>query len=575
MRTSRDNREGEAMNVGDWLRSIDLGQYESAFRNNDIDDAVLASLTAEDLKDLGVSIVGHRRKMLNAIGGLAAKSAPAGDAPAGVPPPHVAPATGMAEEAAERRQLTVLFCDLAGSTAMSTRLDPEDMRNVIRAYQDCCARIIAHYDGFVAKFMGDGVLAYFGFPQAHEDDAERSVRAGLELVDAVSRLPTRAGDCLRARVGVATGVVIVGDVVGEGSAQERAVVGETPNLAARLQARAQPGGVLIADLTRRLIGDAFELLSLEPQQMRGFEAPVVAWAVLREANYESRFEASRSSWMTPFVGREPEVAALIEQWRDARAGEGKVVLLSGEAGIGKSRILATLRERVADERILTIRYQCSPHHVNNAFHPIISQIWRAAEFVAEESAATRLEKLEALALRSRVEPQAVVPFVASLCSVRFEERYGPLEKSPAEQKERLIAALLALFEGLAKDAPVLALLEDAHWIDPSSLEVFGRLVDRAPQLRALLVVTFRPDFAPPWIGSAHVHTLALSRFGRRHALAMIDRVVGGKALPAEVLEQIVAKTDGVPLFVEELTKTVLEIRITAPRRAAPMFSPPR
>ena len=547
------------MDVGDWLRNIDLGQYEGAFRDNEIDEEVLRSLTAEDLKDLGVVIVGHRRRMLTAIAELSAM-APTPDAATGggASPPPAAEKAETVEAAAERRQLTVLFCDLAGSTAMSAHLDPEDMREVIRAYQDCCAGVIAHFDGFVAKFMGDGVLAYFGFPQAHEDDAERAVRAGLELVDAVAKLETRAGEPLKARIGVATGVVVVGDLVGEGSAQERAVVGDTPNLAARLQALAAPGGVLIADLTRRLLGDAFELESLGPQEVKGFATPVGAWAVLRDARAESRFEASRSSRMTPFVGREPEVASLIERWRDACAGEGKVALLSGEAGIGKSRILATLRERVADERHVTIRYQCSPHHLNDAFYPIVSQIWRAAEFVAEEPAAARLEKLEAMARRSRVELRDVVPFVASLCSVPFEERYGPLEKSPAEQKERLIGALLALFEGLAKDAPVLALLEDAHWIDPSSLEVFSRLIDRAPGLRALLVVTFRPEFAPPWIGPAHVHSLALGRFGRRHALAMIDCVAQRKALPAEVLEQIVAKTDGVPLFVEELTKTVLE-----------------
>ena len=273
----------------------------------------------------------------------------------------------------------------------------------------------------------------------------------------------------------------------------------------------------------------------------------------------TRFEASRSGRMTPFVGREPEVALLVERWRDASGGEGNVVLLSGEAGIGKSRILTTLRERVAEEPHINIRYQCSPHHVNDAFYPIVSQIWRAAQFVSEESPAARLEKLEAMAVRSKLEPKEVVPFVASLCSVPFEGRYLPIEMAPSEQKERTIEALLALFEGLTKEAPVLALLEDAHWIDPSSLEVFTRLVDHTPKLRACLVITFRPDFVAPWVDHAHVDSLALSRFGRRHALAMIDRVAGGKALPAEVLEQIVAKTDGVPLFVEELTKTVLEL----------------
>ena len=540
------------MDIGEWLRSLGLDQYEEAFRDNEIGGEILPTLTADDLKDLGVTIVGHRRKMLTAISELSAPPARSAE------PASLAPTAERAHDAAERRQLTVMLCDLAGSTAMSARLDPEDMREIIRTYQDACSAVVARYDGFVAKFMGDGVLAYFGFPRAHEDDAERAVRAGLDLANAVARLETRAGEPLTVRIGVATGIVIVGDIVGEGASQEQAVVGDTPNLAARLQASAEPGRVVIADSTRRLLGDAFEVRSLGLLDLKGFSAPTPAWAVLREAENVTRFEASRSGRMTPFVGREPEVALLVERWRDASGGEGNVVLLSGEAGIGKSRILTTLRERVAEEPHINIRYQCSPHHVNDAFYPIVSQIWRAAQFVSEESPAARLEKLEAMAVRSKLEPKEVVPFVASLCSVPFEGRYLPIEMAPSEQKERTIEALLALFEGLTKEAPVLALLEDAHWIDPSSLEVFTRLVDHTPKLRACLVITFRPDFVAPWVDHAHVDLLALSRFGRRHALAMIDRVAGGKALPAEVLEQIVAKTDGVPLFVEELTKTVLE-----------------
>jgi class 3 adenylate cyclase/tetratricopeptide (TPR) repeat protein len=539
------------MDVGEWLRSIGLRQYESAFRDNDIDGEVLRSLTADDLKDAGVTIVGHRRKILTAIAQLLpsptafSAAAEAERQPSTVAPTHAA---------AERRQLTVLFCDLAGSTAMSARLDPEDMREVIRGYQDICSGVIARYDGFVAKFMGDGILAYFGFPRAHEDDAERAVRAGLDLADEVARLQTRDGESLKIRVGIATGIVVAGDLIGQGSA----VIGDTPNLAARLQARAEPGGVLIADQTRRLLGDAFELRSLDMQQLKGFDAPVRAWAVLREAETETRFEASRSSRMTPFVGREPEVALLLDRWRDARSGEGKVTLLSGEAGIGKSRILATLRERIADAPHVAVAYQCSPHHVNDAFYPIVGQVWRAAEFASEEPSGVRLAKLEDMVRRSRLEPREIVPFIASLCAVQLEEPYEELETPPAERKERLIGALLALLEGLTKEAPALVLLEDAHWIDPSSLEMFNRLVDRMPELRAFLIITFRPEFVPPWLGEGHVHSLTLSRFGRRHALAMIDRVANGKALPAEVLEQIVAKTDGVPLFVEELTKTVLE-----------------
>jgi class 3 adenylate cyclase/tetratricopeptide (TPR) repeat protein len=451
-----------------------------------------------------------------------------------------------------------MFCDLAGSTAMSARLDPEDMREVIRAYQDACSGAVARYDGFVAKYMGDGVLAYFGFPRAHEEDAERAVRAGLDIATAVAKLETRAKETLKVRIGIATGIVVVGDLVGQGSAQEQAVVGDTPNLAARLQGLAEPGCVVIAESTRRLLGGAFELKPLGPQTLKGFDAPVPAWTVLREDENLSRFEASRSQGMTPFVGREHEVALLLDRWRNASEGEGQVALLSGEAGIGKSRILFALRERIGDAPHLRVRYQCSPHHVNDAFYPIASHVWHAAGFVSGEPGATRLAKLEAMIARSGLEPKAIAPFLAALLSIPGEGRYPPIEMAPSEQKERTIAALLALFEGLTKDAPVLAVLEDAHWIDPTALDVFSRLVDRLPNLRALLVVTFRPEFAAPWIGRANVASLQLSRFGRRQALAMVDGVAGGKALPAEVLEQIVAKTDGVPLFVEELTKTVLE-----------------
>jgi hypothetical protein len=329
-------------------------------------------------------------------------------------------------------------------------------------------------------------------------------------------------------------------------------------MAARLQALAEPGAVLIAESTRRLLGGAFELEPLGPQPLKGFNAPVLGWAVLREAENLSRFEASQSQGMTPFVGREHEVALLLDRWRDATEGEGQVVLLSGEAGIGKSRTLAALRERVGDEPHVRVRYQCSPRHVNDPFYPIISQIWHAARFVSGEPAAARLDKLEAMIARSGLEEKDIAPLVAALLSIPDEGRYPALEMAPAEQKERTIAALIALFAGLTKDAPVLALLEDAHWIDPTSLDVFSRLIDRLPELRALLVITFRPEFAASWVGRAHIASLQLSRFGRRHAIAMVDRVTGGKALPPEILEQIVAKTDGVPLFVEELTKTVLE-----------------
>ena len=536
------------MEVGDWLRSLGLGHYEAAFRDNAIDVDVLPELTESDLGQLGVRL-GDRKRLLKAIAALGLPGATTEPASPAAPP---------SRDTAERRQLTVMFCDLVGSTAMSARLDPEDMREVIRAYQDACSGAVARYDGFVAKFMGDGVLAYFGFPRAHEEDAERAVRAALDILNVVSKLDTAAGTALQVRVGIATGIVVVGDLVGQGSAQEQAVVGDTPNLAARLQALAEPGSALIAEGTRRLLGGTFELKELGPQNLKGFDAPVPAWRVVRESESVSRFEASRWRGLTPLVGREHEIALLLDRWNNATAGEGQVALLSGEAGIGKSRVLAALGDSIGVEPHLTVRYQCSPHHVNDAFYPISSQIWHAAGFAHGEQAAARLDKLEALAARSGLNPGEAAPLLAALLSIPVDGRYPPLELPPSEQKERTVAALIALLVGLTREAPVLALLEDAHWIDPTSLDVFSRIVDRLPGLRALLVVTFRPEFAAPWVGRGHVASLPLGRIGRRQAVALVDRVTGGRALPPEVLEQILAKTDGVPLFVEELTKAVLE-----------------
>ncbi|MGA9849158.1 MAG: adenylate/guanylate cyclase domain-containing protein [Roseiarcus sp.] len=547
---------GAAFDVGTWLNALGLQQYEAAFHENAIDGAVLPTLTADDLREMGVAAIGHRRRLMNAIAELAGAAA---DAAAGAGPDSGLTASPQRVPAsAERRHLTVMFCDLAGSTALSARLDPEDMGEVIRVYQDACSGVVTRYDGFVAKFMGDGILVYFGFPRAHEDDAERAVRAGLEIAALAPRLETRADEPLAVRIGVATGRVVVGDLIGQGSAQEQPVVGETPNLAARLQALAEPGGLLIADSTRRLLGAAFELKDLGQQDLRGFAAPTRVFAVLREDEDVNRFEAASAQRMTPFVGREPEVALLVERWRDARAGEGKVALLSGEAGIGKSRILAVLRERVGDERHIPVRYQCSPHHLNDAFYPIVVQIRRAAGLAGAPSPEARLDRIEAMAARSGLNPKEAAPLIASLCTIPFEGRYPPLDMAPAEQKERSIAVLIGLYQGLTREAPVLAILEDAHWIDPTSLEVFTRLIELAPRLHTLIVVSFRPDFAPQWIGRAHVELLSLGRLGRRHAVALIDRVAAGKALPDKVLDQIVAKTDGVPLFIEELTKTVLE-----------------
>ncbi len=543
------------MDVWSWLRDLGLEDYAQAFRANDIDAKVLSRLTAEDLIALGVTSVGHRRKLLDAIAGLRDGPSPASTEPAG-------PAMPKATEA-ERRHLTVLFCDLVGSTALSATLDPEDMREVITAYQSCCAGEIARFEGHVAKFMGDGVLAYFGWPKAHEDDAERAVRAGLAVAKVVADLKTPDGARLAARIGVATGLVVVGDLVGDAEARERAVVGETPNLAARLQALAEPGAVVISQATRRLVGGLFELTDLGPQRLKGFAEPLAAFRVEGEGRAEGRFEALHGERLTPLVGREHELGILMERWAWAKDGDGQVVLLSGEPGIGKSRVIRALRERLGDEPYTPLSHYCSPYHTNSALYPVIGLLERAARFERDDPPEAQLAKLEALLARSSDRLDEALPLLAALLGVPTGERYPALTLSPEVQKRRTLQALVDQLAGLATQQPVLALYEDVHWVDPSTLELLGLMIERISQLRVLALITFRPEFQPPWTGHAHVTMLSMSRLGRRQGADLIARVTGDKPLPAAIVEQIVARTDGVPLFVEELTKTVLESGLLA------------
>jgi class 3 adenylate cyclase/tetratricopeptide (TPR) repeat protein len=450
-----------------------------------------------------------------------------------------------------------MFCDLVGSTALSARLDPEDLRAVIGAYHRSCAEVIKRAGGFVAKYMGDGVLAYFGYPRADEHDAERAVRAGLALVDAVAKPDTAAGVSLRVRVGIATGLVVVGDLIGEGEARERGVVGETPNIAARLQAVAAPGTVVIAASTRRLTGGMFDYEDLGAVEIRGLAAPVVASRVLRESGAESRFEALRAA-RAPLVGRDEELALLRRRWQQANAGEGCVVLVSGEPGIGKSRLAQTLFERLAGEPHTRLRLYCSPHHQDHALYPTIAQLERAAGFRREDNADERLDKLEAVLAQKTNDLGEAVPLLAALLSLPTGERWPPLDLTPQRQKEKTLQALVAQVAGLAAPQPVLMLFEDAHWADPTSLELLDLIVDRAAALSLLLIITFRPEFTQPWTGQPHVSLLALSRLAPRQRAEMIAGITGGKALPEEIAAQIIDRTDGVPLFVEELTKAVVE-----------------
>jgi class 3 adenylate cyclase len=535
--------------IADWLQKLGLGQYAQRFAENDITLALLPHLTDQDLKELGVASLGHRRQLLLAIAEITSVQKSTAPAPSTTDPPTAQ------HDAAERRQVTVMFSDLVGSTALSARMDPEDLREVISAYQKCVAETVGRFGGFVAKYMGDGVLIYFGYPQAHEDDAERAVRAGLELVAAVGGLKTHAP--LQTRVGIATGLVVVGDLIGSGASQEQAIVGETPNLAARLQGLAEPNSVMIAESTRKLVGNLFELEDLGAKDLKGISGPIRAWVALRPASVEGRFEAFHASGLTELIGREEELELLLRRWSKAKTGEGQVVLLSGEAGIGKSRLTAALLERLASEPHTRLRYFCSPQHTDSALHPIIGQMERAAGFAYDDSPQAKLDKLDVLLAQSFTVQQNAA-LLAAMLSLSNDGRYPILEWPAQQRRLKTLEALTAQLGALSQSKPVLMIFEDVHWVDPTSLEALGRTVDRLRTLGVLLIVTFRPEFEPPWIGRPYVTVLSLNRLGERDTIAMIDRVTGNKALPVSIRQDIIERTDGIPLFVEEMTRAVLE-----------------
>lgn len=533
--------------IAHWLHALGFEQYAQRFAENEIDVSVLPHLTDQDLKDIGIPL-GHRRKILAAISERTSAAQVASSA-ASMP--------SKTSDAAERRQLTVMFVDLVGSTALSARLDPEELRDIIGAYHRRCAEVITRSGGFVAKYLGDGVLAYFGYPQAHEEDAEQSVRTGLALIEAVAKLDAGQGTSLQVRVGIATGLVVVGDLLGEGAAQEQAVIGETPNVAARLQGLAEPNTVVIADTTRRMLGGLFDYRDLGPLAIAGMDRPVQVWRVLGAGQVGSRFEALRGA-STPLIGREEEIALLTRRWERAKAGDGSVVLIVGEPGIGKSRISQALLDQLSNEPHTRLRFFCSPHHQHSAFYPSITQLQRAAGFRREDTAKIRLDKLVAVLALANKQLSEAVPLLADLLSVPTGDRYPPLNLPPQKRKEKTLEVQVAQFEGLAARQPLLMLWEDIHWSDPTTLESLDLLIDRAATLRALVILTFRPEFTPPWVGRPHVTLLSLNRLSTRHRADMIAHVSGGKTLPKEIADQIIDRTDGVPLFIEELTKSVLE-----------------
>jgi len=547
------------MNVADWLRALGLGQYEATFRENSVTVDLLPNLTPEDLKDLGITLVGHRRRLLDSISALRADANRAEDPRAASAERH-RPAR---QSTAERRQLSVMFCDLIGSTPLSSRLDPEELSAVLRGYQARVAAIIQRFGGFIARYVGDGILIYFGWPEAYEADAERAVRAALAVTDAIAQAPV-VTEPLRVRIGIATGLVVVGEPIDTDEGRQQTAIGETPNLAARLQNLAGPNGIVIDAATRQQIGGFFKFRDLGTIALKGLPNAVPAWEVLEEAAVESRFEALHAEIMTPLVGRQEELELLQRRWLRATSGEGQVVLLSGEPGIGKSRLIVELEQRIAAGTHVSLRYSCSPLYQDSPLRPVIACWEHAASFARGDGSQEKLRKLEAMLLPGGTSAEELA-LIADLLSVPTEGRYPKLESSPQRKKEKLFEALNRWLAGLARTNPVLLLFEDAHWADATTLELLETTIDRLAELPVLLVNSFRPEFSAPWIGRPGVSLIALSRLDRRDSAALAARVTRDHALPEGSLDRIVTQTDGVPLFLEELTKATIE-QAAAPDR---------
>jgi class 3 adenylate cyclase/predicted ATPase len=528
------------------LERLGLGRFAKLFAENGIDFDVLPDLTDAQLEKLGIG-VGDRIRILKA-----AKS------------PEFATPEGSARQSqgAERRQLTVMFCDLVGSTALSTQLDPEDFGRVIGDFRTACANAVAPFGGSVAKYMGDGALVYFGYPEAYEDAAARAILGGLALIEAVVALRLSAPDFPQLRVGVATGMVVVGELIGEGASQERIAVGDTLNLAARLQALASPDSVVISESTWNLAGGAFTYEDLGPQMLKGISTPMRAWKVVGENNADRRFAARASrGGVTPLVGRIDEIGLMKQRWERSLEGDGQVVLLSAPAGMGKSRMTQAFRDGLASD-VTVVQFFCSPYHTNSALYPFMRQIEMAAGLGRSDSADEKLDKLEG-ALAGPADVVAdTAPLLAALLSIPYAQRYSQLETvmSDLVRKQRTMQVLEEQLALLSRRAPALIVFEDAHWADPTSIELMGRIEHRVAELRAMVIANFRPEFTPPWLGLSNVTLLTLNQLGRRQVGDLIDKTALGVNLPEAVVEQIVARAQGVPLFVEEITRSVLTSR---------------
>jgi class 3 adenylate cyclase/predicted ATPase len=532
-----------------WLESIGLSEYAALFVRHRIDLDALPNLTEPDLAKLGVPL-GDRKRLRRAMA-----------SPPGAAGTTTAPAS--AGTVAERRQLTVMFCDMVGSTSLSAKFDPEDVRDIIAGFRETCVRVVKLYDGFAARYIGDGILVYFGYPNAHEDDAERAVRAALDIVQALSTARTSGQPLVRGhvpevRIGIATGLAVVGDLIGQRTEERASAVGETPNLAARLQALAPPNGVVIAASTHALLRAKFEYEKLGTHELKGISEKVQAWRVVRPSRAETRFAATVGPKPTALVNREEEIALLLGRWRQAKQGRGQVVLLSGEPGIGKSRILEEIRDRIAGDRHGQVSFQCSPYYTSTAFHPFVQQLKFALGLERDGIVMPPFSNLEAAITAAKGDVERVAPLFGALLAIPTGDRYAPLDLSPRLQKDATVAALADHFAGLAHDLPLVVAFEDAHWIDPTSHEVLDLLVEKVQNAPILLIVTGRSEFQASWKLQHHITTSTLKRLNRPLQQTFVERVAGARELPREIVEEVLLKTDGVPLFIEELTKTVIE-----------------
>lgn len=535
--------------IEDLLNQLGLGKYKEAFVQNDVDLRALSHLTEADLRELGVSL-GHRKIILAVVNELSPASLILETSQRSIP-------ESPQEPTADRRLLSVFFCDLVGSTALSAQLDPEDMHELIRRYQDSVAGAVARFGGYVAKYLGDGVLAYFGWPMSYEDHAERAIRAGLQALAAVEAFQSPNGSQLKARIGIASGQVVVGDIAGSSANERGSIAGDTPNLAARLQGAAEPGQIVVADSTRRLAGQSFQIESLGAQELKGFSSPVTLFAVRGEREMESRFDAAHASALSKFIGRNSEIGMLLERWEMAKGGQGQAVFVSGEAGIGKSRLVDALEERLHEDLHEEIRLQCSPYHAASAFYPVIQRLNRFAGFSPADDRATRAEKFHLILDRYGENAGDVGPAYAELLSLDVGDAYKPPNLSAQQRKDLIVRTVAKRLLHAAKIAPVLFVVEDAHWIDPSTGEVLKEVVNRLHGAAILVIVTHRPEWTADWAaGLPQATTLAISRLTTQQTRALIESMLGD--VPLQLSDRITERTDGVPLFVEELSRSILE-----------------